>query len=43
VNDGEESMKPENTFWGAYFGSLTDAFGISWMLSFEAEKPNSKG
>ena len=33
--DGEESMKPEDTFWGAYFGSLTDAFGVSWMLSFQ--------
>ncbi len=30
---GESSMKPEKTFWGAYFGSLTDAYGISWMLS----------
>jgi PhnB protein len=33
---GEASMKPEKTFWGAYFGSLTDAFGISWMLSWQA-------
>jgi PhnB protein len=33
--DGEAGMKPEDTFWGAYFGSLTDAFGISWMLSFQ--------
>ncbi len=35
---GENSMTPEDTFWGAYFGSLTDAYGISWMLSFEAAK-----
>ena len=35
VKNGEESMTPEPTFWGAYFGSLTDAYGISWMLSFE--------
>ncbi|MGZ3687162.1 MAG: VOC family protein [Bdellovibrionota bacterium] len=32
---GEPSMKPEETFWGAYFGSLVDAFGISWMMSFQ--------
>lgn len=32
---GEASMKPEKTFWGAYFGSLTDAFGVSWMLGYE--------
>ena len=34
---GEASMKPEQTFWGAYFGSLTDAFGVSWMLSFQQQ------
>ena len=31
---GEEVMKPEETFWGAYFGSLTDVFGVSWMLNY---------
>jgi len=20
-------------FWGAYFGSLTDRFGVKWMLN----------
>ncbi len=38
IQGGEDSMKPENTFWGAYFGSLTDAYGISWMFSAEATK-----
>jgi len=33
AKDGEPAMKPDRTFWGAYFGSLTDAFGVSWMLS----------
>ena len=33
---GDASMKPQNTFWGAYFGSLTDAFGITWMLSYQS-------
>lgn len=32
---GEPSMKPDDTFWGAYFGSLTDAFGISWMIGYQ--------
>ena len=34
-NGGESFMTPEDTFWGAYFGSLTDAFGISWMMSYQ--------
>ncbi len=29
------TMPLQNTFWGAYFGMLTDKFGIHWMLSFE--------
>ena len=33
---GESVMKPSDTFWGAYFGSLTDQFGISWMFNFQA-------
>lgn len=30
---GEVTMPPEDTFWGDYFGMLTDKFGINWMLS----------
>ena len=29
-------MPLENTFWGAYFGMVTDKFNINWMISFEA-------
>lgn len=32
---GKVTMPLENTFWGAYFGMLTDAFGINWMLNYE--------
>jgi len=30
---GKITMPPNNTFWGAYFGTLTDKFGINWMVS----------
>lgn len=33
---GTVTMPLSNTFWGAYFGMLTDKFGINWMVSFEA-------
>jgi PhnB protein len=27
-------------FWGAYFGMLTDKFGVQWMVSFdETQQP----
>lgn len=32
---GKVTMPMENTFWGSYFGMLTDKFGISWMVSSE--------
>ncbi len=34
---GKVSMKMEYTFWGAYFGMLTDQFGINWMINFDEE------
>jgi len=36
--DGKVQMDLQNTFWGAYYGSLTDKFGIQWMINFE-KKP----
>ncbi len=38
---GTVKMKMEKVFWGAYFGSLTDRFGIDWMINCElpAESP----
>jgi PhnB protein len=30
---GKVAMKLERMFWGAYFGSITDKFGIHWMFN----------
>ncbi len=31
--DGTITMPLEKTFWNAYFGMLTDKFGINWMVN----------
>ncbi len=36
--DGQVTMPMDNTFWGDYFGMLTDKFGINWMMSFNEKK-----
>ena len=30
---GKVGMALQDMFWGAYFGSLTDQFGIQWMFN----------
>lgn len=30
---GKVDMPLQDMFWGAYFGSLTDQFGIHWMVN----------
>lgn len=35
---GQITMPLEDTFWGAYFGMLTDKFGINWMVNFESQQ-----
>ena len=35
---GKVTMPMDNTFWGSYFGMLTDKFDIQWMVSFETQK-----
>ncbi|MDP4270069.1 MAG: VOC family protein [Bacteroidota bacterium] len=35
---GEITMPLQKVFWGALFGSLTDKFGINWMISHETPK-----
>ena len=37
---GKITMPLANTFWGSYFGTVTDRFGIQWMVSFD---PNLAG
>lgn len=31
---GKVTMPQDNTFWGSYFGMLTDKYGIQWMVSY---------
>ena len=39
---GNITMPLSNTFWGDYFGMLTDKFGINWMMSYsEGHKENN--
>jgi PhnB protein len=33
---GKVEMEMQDMFWGAYFGSFTDKFGIQWMINQEA-------
>jgi PhnB protein len=35
---GQVGMPLQDMFWGAYFGSLTDRFGVQWMLNCAATK-----
>ena len=32
---GKVEMEMQDTFWGAYFGSLIDKFGIRWMVNYQ--------
>jgi PhnB protein len=32
---GQVEMPIEDVFWGAYFGSLVDKYGVQWMINFE--------
>ncbi len=41
ADGGKVNMPMEHTFWGAYFGSLTDKFGVNWMIS-NAESEQTK-
>lgn len=34
---GNITMPLNHTFWGDYFGMLTDKFGINWMISFNEQ------
>ncbi len=35
---GKVTMPLQDTFWGARFGMLTDAFGIAWMFNCTTRK-----
>lgn len=34
---GKVIMPMNDTFWGSYFGMLTDQFGVNWMVGFDAQ------
>ena len=33
--DGAVTMPMMDMFWGSYFGSCTDKFGINWMVNYD--------
>lgn len=39
---GQAKMPMNKTFWGDYFGMLTDKFGINWMISFNESASKSE-
>ena len=34
-DEGKIEMPMNKTFWGAYFGSFRDKFGINWMINYQ--------
>lgn len=36
--DATVEMELQKTFWGAYFGMLTDKFGVQWMVDHSSEQ-----
>ncbi|HEV7621861.1 MAG TPA: SRPBCC domain-containing protein [Flavisolibacter sp.] len=36
-NGGNVTMELQDMFWGAYFGSCTDKYGINWMFNYSKE------
>jgi PhnB protein len=40
---GRANMPMQKTFWGSYFGMLTDKFGINWMISSEPKRDDKAG
>ena len=42
ANGGKSDMPLQDMFWGAYFGMADDAFGIKWMISFDAKYAEAK-
>ena len=38
---GKIEVKMADQFWGDYFGSLADKFGVRWMINFAKPKENN--
>ncbi len=37
---GTVTQPLEKTFWGAYFGMVSDRYGVQWMISNTERQPN---
>jgi len=37
-DDGTTTMPMTDMFWGGYFGSLTDKYGVQWMLNYDTSQ-----
>jgi len=37
---GQKKMLMSQTFWGSYFGLVTDRFGITWTISCDSDGGN---
>lgn len=35
---GQTTMPMNDTFWGSYYGMLTDKYGIQWMVSYDGNQ-----
>jgi PhnB protein len=35
---GKVTMELQDTFWGAYYGSCTDKYGVEWMFNCASKK-----
>ena len=35
---GKAEMPMQDMFWGDYFGSLTDKYGVQWMINYSKQK-----
>lgn len=35
---GKVEMKPQEMFWGDYFGSCTDKYGVQWMFNCSSKE-----
>ena len=38
--EGTVKMPLAKTFWGAFFGMLTDKFGVNWMVNYDYPQEN---
>jgi PhnB protein len=34
---GKVNMPLQDMFWGAYYGDLTDKFGVQWMINYQKQ------